>query len=104
MLLVLGWYVTPVRAQEVSVVITTDENYSNPSLIQRMQSNLSAVLTEVNTAHQENRLLKTSGLAMNDFAKNSLSMLWANIHFYCDDSEVVERCWVFGIQDFCSEN
>lgn len=83
-------------AQEVSVVITTDEGYSNPTLIKQMQSNLSAILTEVNAAQKENRLLRTAGLAMNEFAKRSLSMLWANIHFYCDDSEVVERCWVFG--------
>ncbi|MTU93452.1 hypothetical protein GMD70_09800 [Parabacteroides merdae] len=50
MLLGLSWCVIPLAAQEVSVVITTDEGYSNPSLIQLMQSNLSAVLTEVNAA------------------------------------------------------
>lgn len=91
-----GWYGGDMRAQEVSVVITTDEGYSNPALIQKMQQNLSAVLTEINKAQKENRLLNTVGLGMNTFAKNSLSMLWANIHFYCDDSEIVERCWVFG--------
>ena len=42
-------------AQEVSVVITTDEGYSNPTLIKQMQSNLSAILTEVNAAQKENR-------------------------------------------------
>lgn len=91
-----GWYGGDMRAQEVSVVITTDEGYSNPALIQKIQQNLSAVLTEINKAQKENRLLNTVGLGMNTFAKNSLSMLWANIHFYCDDSEIVERCWVFG--------
>lgn len=91
-----GWYAGGMRAQEVSVVITTDEGYSNPTLIQKMQQNLSAVLTEINKAQKENRLLNTVGLGMNTFAKNSLSMLWANIHFYCDDIEIVERCWVFG--------
>ena len=96
LLLGVGYSINYSVAQEVSVVITTDEGYSNPMLIKQMEFNLSAILTEVNAAQKENRLLKTAGLAMNEFAKNSLSMLWANIHFYCDDSEVVERCWVFG--------
>lgn len=83
-------------AQEVSVVLTTDEGFSNPAIIEKMQHNLSRVLTEINRAQKENRLLNTVGLALNDFADRSLHMLWANIHFYCDDEEVVERCWVFG--------
>lgn len=83
-------------AQEVSVVLTTDEGFSNPAIIENMQHNLSRVLTEINRAQKENRLLNTVGLALNDFADRSLHMLWANIHFYCDDEEVVERCWVFG--------
>ena len=84
------------NAQEVSVVLTTDEGFSNPAIIEKMQHNLSRVLTEINRAQKENRLLNTVGLALNDFADRSLHMLWANIHFYCDDEEVVERCWVFG--------
>ena len=83
-------------AQEVSVFLTTDEGFSNRAIIEKMQHNLSQVLTEINRAQKENRLLNTVGLALNDFADRSLQMLWANIHFYCDDEEVVERCWVFG--------
>ena len=83
-------------AQEVSVILTTDESFSNRAIIDKMQRNLSQVLTEINRAQKENRLLNTIGLALDDFADRSLHMLWANIHFYCDDEEVVERCWVFG--------
>ena len=83
-------------AQEVSVILTTDESFSNRAIIDKMQRNLSQVLTEINRAQKENRLLNTVGLALDDFADRSLHMLWANIHFYCDDEEVVERCWVFG--------
>ena len=32
---------------------------------------------------------------MNEFAKKSLSRLWAVTPFYCDDEEVVERAWIF---------
>lgn len=93
----LGFLMTaPLGAQEVTVELTTDEGYENTALMQKMGRNLSSVLSEINRAHKENRLLNTVGLAMNQFAKESLSMLWANVHFYCDDNEVVERCWVFG--------
>ena len=84
------------KAQNVSVVLTTDESFSNKTIIEKMQHNLSLVLTEINRAQQANRTLDIVRLPMTDFAQRSLNMLWANIHFYCDDSEVVERCWVFG--------
>ena len=32
---------------------------------------------------------------MDEFSKKSLARLWAVTPFYCDDEEVVERCWVF---------
>ena len=91
-----GLFAGNVDAQNVSVVLTTDEGFSNQAIIEKMQHNLSQVLTEINRAQKENRLLNTVGLALNDFADRSLHMLWANIHFYCDDEEVVERCWAFG--------
>lgn len=96
MCLLGGIFIGKVGAQEVSVVLTTDEGFSNQAIIEKMQHNLSQVLTEINRAQKENRLLNTVGLALDDFADRSLHMLWANIHFYCDDEEVVERCWVFG--------
>ena len=95
MCLLGGIFIGKVGAQEVSVVLTTDEGFSNQVIIEKMQHNLSQVLTEINRAQKENRLLNTVGLALDDFADRSLHMLWANIHFYCDDEEVVERCWVF---------
>ena len=44
-------------AQEVSVFLTTDEGFSNRAIIEKMQHNLSQVLTEINRAQKENRLL-----------------------------------------------
>jgi hypothetical protein len=60
-----------------------------------MEANLSKVLTEINAAQESNRELKIVNMDMNDFATKSLAMLWSNIHFYCDDEEVVDRLWVF---------
>jgi hypothetical protein len=30
---------------------------------------------------------------MDDHAQNMLVTLWSTVHFYCDDGEVVDRCW-----------
>lgn len=91
-----GCLATGTNAQEVAVTIITDEGYSNPPIIEKMEYNLSQVLSEINRAEKENRPLNIVGLALEPFAKESLTMLWANVHFYCDDAEIVERCWVFG--------
>lgn len=80
-------------AQTVTVNLTVDSSFDNQTIIQKLENNLGKVLTEINRAQKENRPLNIAGLPMNDFASKSLSMLWANIHFYCDDEEVVERCW-----------
>lgn len=84
------------KTQEVSVTITTDEWYTKGrSVIDKMEYNLSKVLSEINRAQRENRPLNIVGLDLDAFARDALTMLWANVHFYCDDTEVVERCWVF---------
>ncbi len=81
-------------AEEVTVSITTDEGFvNNNGIIETLQRNLGKVLTEINTANSENRVLNVAGLALDDFAKGTLVMLWDNVHFYCDDSEVVDRLW-----------
>lgn len=82
-----------VVAQTVTVSLTVDSSFDNQAIISKLENNLGKVLTEINRAQKENRPLNMVGLPMNDFASKSLSMLWANIHFYCDDDEVVERCW-----------
>lgn len=82
-----------IDAQTVTVTLTTDSSFDNPAMIAKLENNLGRVLTEINSAQKENRPLNLVGMPLNEFAANSLSMLWANIHFYCDDEEVVERCW-----------
>lgn len=81
-----------VKSFAVDVVITTFQSgYDNQALINTMQRNLSAVLTEINAAKKDNRNLNLAGLQMDDFAKKMLVNIWSNTHFYCDDEEVVEE-------------
>lgn len=82
-----------VCANAVTVTITTDEGFDNRAIIENMQQNLGAVLTEINSAYNGKRDINTAGLCMDDHAKNMLVTLWSTVRFYCDDEEVVDRCW-----------
>lgn len=83
------------NADQVSVTLTTDENADRPAALARAEQNLSQVLTEINDAQKSSRPVSVKNLQMDEFAKKSLARLWAVTPFYCDDSEVVDRCWVF---------
>ena len=82
-------------AQAVDVTLTVDEHVDRPSALAAAQSNLAAVLTEINRAQKAKEAVSVKNLRMDEFAKKSLARLWAVTPFYCDDEEVVERCWVF---------
>ena len=82
-------------AHAVDVTLTIDEHVDRPSALAAAQSNLAAVLTEINRAQKAKEAVSVKNLRMDDFAKKSLARLWAVTPFYCDDEEVVERCWVF---------
>ena len=82
-----------ISVKAITVTITVDEGFGNPTIIERMQTNLGQVLTEINNAYNEKRDVNTASLQMDDHAKNMLVTLWSTVHFYCDDEEVVDRCW-----------
>lgn len=79
----------------IDVTLLTDETVERPLGLETAQRNLGVVLTEINRAQKAKTILTTRGLPMDDFSLKSLLRLWAVTPFYCDDSEVVERVWVF---------
>lgn len=83
------------NAGAVEVTLTVDEFTVRPAAIDVAARNLAKVLTEVNRAQNAKQVVSVKDLKMNDFSKKSLARLWAVTPFYCDDEEVVERCWVF---------
>ena len=99
MVLLASLFAGETKAEEVIVTITTDSyTQVSPAIIETMQRNLSRLLTEINMADGENRNLNLANAnipesCVSQQAKATLSMLWNNIHFYCDDSEVVDRLW-----------
>lgn len=56
----------------------------------QIERSATKLLTEINQAFLEGRSLHTVGLNMSEDAVNGLTALWENVHFYCDDSEVVQ--------------
>ena len=90
---VLLWL--PMTAQQVDVKLKPDASFKNQQVVATMERNLSSVLTEINAAQREKRPLELDGLALDEFAKAGLRMLWANVYFYCDDDYVVDRLWNF---------
>ena len=83
-----------VRA-DVEVTLTIDEGQERTTGLMNAERNLAEVLTEINNAQHQNRDLNNGMFRMDDFARKSLSRLWATTPFYCDDDVVVERCWMF---------
>lgn len=80
----------------VSVTLTIDESATRPHALNVAEKNLGIVLTEINRAQKAESILTTKDLPMDQFSMRSLIRLWAVTPFYCDDEEIVERCWVFG--------
>lgn len=74
---------------ESSVQLTIQDGvYGN--LKEQIERSTTKLLTEINQAFIENRSLRTVGLNMSQEAVDGLTSLWENVHFYCDDFEVVQ--------------
>lgn len=75
-------------AQEVKFELS--DGYDNPGIKERIEQNLSALLTEANRAYAANGQIDFSKLNIATEAQNSISMLWSNVNFSCMETEIVE--------------
>lgn len=82
-------------SQNVDVTLLIDSSVDKPKGLSVAERSLSQLLTEVNRAQKSNEPVSVKNLNMDEFAKKSLARIWAVTPFYCDDEEIVERCWVF---------
>lgn len=65
----------------------------NSALKSKMEDNISALLSEINRAANENTPLNLSNKYMEDEAMNRLNALWNNTaHFVCDKKTNVSKC------------
>lgn len=58
----------------------------------RMERGVSKLLNEINSACAQERPLRLDKMDMALSGKRSLQALWKNIHFMCEDNQIVERC------------
>lgn len=77
-----------VSAQSVRFQI--GDGTDNAALKNKIERNVSALLTEINQAQRAGRALNFSNLDISTSAQTSLSMLWSNVPFHCYDEEIVE--------------
>lgn len=76
--------------QEIKMAIS--DGISNTTVKQRMEYNISRLLNEVNRACAQERPLQLDYIDMTASGKRSLQYLWNNLHFLCEDNEILERC------------
>ena len=82
---------SPVDAQQIVKFNVTD-GVSNNSLKSQIEYNVTQFLTEINRAGLEGRSLQFANVHITDNAIRSLSMLWNNLHFVCEEAAIYEHC------------
>lgn len=58
----------------------------------QMEQNVSALLSEMSSAQQTGHSLSYAKIGISEEAKQQIDMLWMNVHFICDEPEIIERC------------
>lgn len=93
MLLVVAMAITAsvqvLAADAVKFYINDGVNDSRAK--KQIEQNVSALLTELNAAQEANRAINYSKIGISEEARQQVDMLWMNVHFFCDETEVVER-------------
>ena len=74
-----------------NVRFTIADGLSDTHLKSNIESNVSQFLTEITKAGTNGGELQLSGIRITGNAVRSLSLLWNNLHFVCEDSEIVEQ-------------
>lgn len=68
------------------------DGINNAALKNRMEGQLSRLLTAINQAETNNGDINFTGINIDPVASQSLTALWENAHFRCLDDDIVEHC------------
>lgn len=74
------------------IKFTISDGIKDYAAKQRMEQAISELLSEINRACAQERSLYLDNIDMDISGKRSLQSLWQNLHFLCEDNEIVERC------------
>lgn len=77
-------------AQDINMTIV--DGIQNKTVKSRMERGISKLLSEINRACAQERALRLDDIDMALSGKRSLQALWQNLHFLCEDNQIVERC------------
>lgn len=87
---ILFCFAMTAMAQDITVTISS--GIAEGSVKHRMENAIGGLLSEVNRACAQERPLRLDAIDITPSGRHSLEALWSNLHFACDDSEIVERC------------
>lgn len=74
------------------VTFNINEGVASSELKNQMEKNVSTLLSEINAAQKENRSIRYDTGVITPEAQQQIDMLWMNVHFFCEESDIVERC------------
>lgn len=78
-------------AQDVSFRFEPGQ-LGDASLREKVEERITSLLSELTQASKAHRPLKLDSLYLSPRANKRLSNLWRNLHFSCEDAQIVERC------------
>lgn len=68
------------------------EGIDNTSMKSSVENNISKLLTEMNNAEKDKRVLNLNGINMTTTARERLSYLWNHLYFRCEWKNNVQNC------------
>ncbi|MBR6047601.1 MAG: nuclear transport factor 2 family protein [Bacteroidaceae bacterium] len=74
-----------------AVKFYVNEGVENNGLKKQIEQNVTALLTSLNAACKADKAISYAKSGITDEAKQQIDMLWMNVHFFCEDEEIVER-------------
>ena len=89
-IIVLCFLTKSLAAQDISMTIV--DGIQDQTVKNRMEHGISQLLSEINRACAQERPLRLDDIDMALSGKKSLQALWKNLHFLCEDNQIVERC------------
>lgn len=89
-LILLFCLTLPVLAQSISFSIS--DGIQDQRAKQRMEKAITGLLNEINRACAQETALQLEYIDMALSGKHSLNALWENLHFLCEDNQIIERC------------
>lgn len=90
-ILLVCLFLAAFSASAQPVTFMVGDGLDNGPLKEKINANISQLLTEMNKAYAESRALDLAEVAITAGAVRSLGMLWRNRPFRCDEAQVVER-------------